>query len=581
MHSFQKKAASSPGSQKTSSNLSVLSNLSAFSKPPVGAAFQRGLDVQPLGGELAAEGIRLSQKGDPEEQEADRVAEQVMQGSILSTPNNPPVKAAEFGCSMGGACAAFSRGGGSPLPDSLQSFYSSRMNHDFSQVRLHTDSRAAAQAQGLNARAFTQGNHIAFANNEYQPGTAAGKRLLAHELAHTVQQRERSSLSPPLIQRDLVEEIGAGYRSMKESAYESIIANVGAAKIEAVNGLRQLAADSLPASLQSVANKVVDVFEGCLDIAISFGYAVLGLVVGLAEGVVGILHGIAKLLYGVIKYVVLTVRALFGDPQALEAYQEEILESLANLPTALKAFFDGWLEKFKKASPERQTLMIGELTGQVLALIGSFGVAAGKAGNIPKLSVPVPATVVTPAGELMTVTAGVSVAVGEPAVAAGMTGVSMAMISNGDGGGAPESSTRKPRPDKSKAQVNYIESKGNVEIRGIVKGKDLGNTPFGQYLADRVLQLVPADKVSRLKNIIYPNITSGRVVNGRPSGLFHTLRNAKQAGMSDAALGPLVRDSYFGSMTNVMAEKLGLAMDWSKVMVMDNGSSFGVIVPFR
>ena len=61
---------------------------------------------------------------------------------------------------------------------------------DFSQVRVHTGGEAAASARAVNARAYTVGSNIVFAEGQYAPGTAAGRRLLAHELAHTVQQSD-------------------------------------------------------------------------------------------------------------------------------------------------------------------------------------------------------------------------------------------------------------------------------------------------------------------------------------------------------------------------------------------------------
>jgi hypothetical protein len=54
---------------------------------------------------------------------------------------------------------------------------------------VHTDSEAAASAHALNARAYTVGQHIAFGHGHYQPHTPVGQYLIAHELAHTVQQR--------------------------------------------------------------------------------------------------------------------------------------------------------------------------------------------------------------------------------------------------------------------------------------------------------------------------------------------------------------------------------------------------------
>jgi len=64
----------------------------------------------------------------------------------------------------------------------------------FSDVRMHTGPRAADLSQSLGARAFTVGNHVAFGAGEYQPGTPVGDALIAHELAHVVQQRDATGL---------------------------------------------------------------------------------------------------------------------------------------------------------------------------------------------------------------------------------------------------------------------------------------------------------------------------------------------------------------------------------------------------
>jgi hypothetical protein len=79
-------------------------------------------------------------------------------------------------------------GGGHSLDSRVQSQMSSAFGHDFSGVRVHTDSRASALSSGLTARAFTIGTDVAFASGEYQPGTPVGDALIAHELAHVVQQ---------------------------------------------------------------------------------------------------------------------------------------------------------------------------------------------------------------------------------------------------------------------------------------------------------------------------------------------------------------------------------------------------------
>lgn len=79
-------------------------------------------------------------------------------------------------------------GNGQPLSSYVRSRMEPSLGMNFSNVRTHTDSTASAISNRVNARAFTVGEHIAFANGEYQPGTMLGDALIAHELAHVVQQ---------------------------------------------------------------------------------------------------------------------------------------------------------------------------------------------------------------------------------------------------------------------------------------------------------------------------------------------------------------------------------------------------------
>ena len=80
------------------------------------------------------------------------------------------------------------RGGGQSLPADVQAHFERRFGHGFGSVRIHTDAHAAGLAGRLQARAFTIGNDIAFANGQYQPHAPEGQHLLAHELTHVVQQ---------------------------------------------------------------------------------------------------------------------------------------------------------------------------------------------------------------------------------------------------------------------------------------------------------------------------------------------------------------------------------------------------------
>jgi hypothetical protein len=75
-----------------------------------------------------------------------------------------------------------------PLDSATRAFFEPRFGHDFGAVRIHRGADADLAAQSVNAAAFTVGRDIVFAESFYEPGTASGRQLLGHELAHTIQQ---------------------------------------------------------------------------------------------------------------------------------------------------------------------------------------------------------------------------------------------------------------------------------------------------------------------------------------------------------------------------------------------------------
>src|SRR5262249_15872570 len=89
-------------------------------------------------------------------------------------------------------------GAGQPLESNTRSRMESAFGHSFSQVRVHTDAHAADLSSNLNARAFTVGADVAFGAGEYRPGTLIGDALLAHELAHVVQQGSGVNSATPM-----------------------------------------------------------------------------------------------------------------------------------------------------------------------------------------------------------------------------------------------------------------------------------------------------------------------------------------------------------------------------------------------
>jgi|GEM_PF-3382163 len=90
-------------------------------------------------------------------------------------------------------------GGGQPLPASVRNFFEPRFGYDFGQVRIHTDGSAVESATSLNAVAYTSGRDIVFAEGQYAPATPDGRRLLGHELTHVVQQER--GFTPATVQR--------------------------------------------------------------------------------------------------------------------------------------------------------------------------------------------------------------------------------------------------------------------------------------------------------------------------------------------------------------------------------------------
>jgi hypothetical protein len=165
----------------------------------------------------------INTPGDEFEQEANRVSEQVMNSSGL------PLGPAK--CSCGGSCPKCMgeehahlqtksisgnttgekvaptsvhdalHSSGSELESTTRTFMEKRFGHNFSQVRVHDGELASQSAAEVNARAYTVGSDLFFGAGEYAPSTSSGRRLIAHELTHVLQQSATSG-PPGLLQRE-------------------------------------------------------------------------------------------------------------------------------------------------------------------------------------------------------------------------------------------------------------------------------------------------------------------------------------------------------------------------------------------
>jgi hypothetical protein len=176
--------------------------------------------------------LTVSQPGDPYEREADQVAEQVLrmpdaaaggvevssatsggvqrlcqeceeqlqrkadaeeETSVVQAEREPGGNLAGDGA-VGAEIAALPHSG-EALPEAARSYFEPRFGRDFGHVRVHRNGSSAALARSLHARAFTVGSDIVFGTGEYAPQTQAGRRLLAHELTHVVQQSAGAGLT--------------------------------------------------------------------------------------------------------------------------------------------------------------------------------------------------------------------------------------------------------------------------------------------------------------------------------------------------------------------------------------------------
>jgi hypothetical protein len=186
--------------------------------------------------------LKISQPEDIYEQEADRVAEKVMRMSVSDDSSMPTISTNEesvdrkcIACKMkekeeekekmnvsrklsstvsnleasdeitNEVVNIHSNSVGFSLDTDTKGFMESRFGYDFSNVRIHADERAARSANLVNALAYTVGNDIVFGEEHHKPSTLEGRRLLAHELTHIVQQNKGLKMMQRQINRELSE----------------------------------------------------------------------------------------------------------------------------------------------------------------------------------------------------------------------------------------------------------------------------------------------------------------------------------------------------------------------------------------
>lgn len=138
------------------------------------------------------------------------------------------------------------RTSGERLPAATQEKMESRLGYKLGSVRLHTGARAAESARQLNARAFTVGNDIVFGAGEYAPTTRYGERLLAHELAHVVQQGPGGTAPPDSTRREGLERAAEQAANAVISSQDRIVGVAGASGVSVLRVRRPRYLDDNP-----------------------------------------------------------------------------------------------------------------------------------------------------------------------------------------------------------------------------------------------------------------------------------------------------------------------------------------------
>ena len=193
-----------PGARQSASP-QAMPDLQRALEDPAQASPAEMLQLQQAAGNRAVSGLiqarlRVGPVGDAYEQEADRMADQVMRSPAPAIQRQAgPEEEEELQAKRRGGGGFFAdeqtrqeiasqQRHGVPLPDDLQAEMEAHFGADFSAVRVHAGPQAAGLNRRLRASAFTHQADIYFDSGLYQPGSGSGKRLLAHELTHVIQQ---------------------------------------------------------------------------------------------------------------------------------------------------------------------------------------------------------------------------------------------------------------------------------------------------------------------------------------------------------------------------------------------------------
>ena len=202
--------------------------------------------------------LAVSLPGDIYEQEADRVSEQMMAPSAEAVPHIQPISRESNEQSASASVDPALAGPGKPLEPAFRQGMEQRFGYDFSRVRVHSGAKAEQSAREVSARAYTVGSDIVFGSGLFAPGTRRGRRLIAHELTHVVQQNkgavalQRQPQDIDTLSHD-IKEMTEDLEKIKKQLSE------GAEDLEIVRWRLALQGKKLPKAATPIANMQADV----------------------------------------------------------------------------------------------------------------------------------------------------------------------------------------------------------------------------------------------------------------------------------------------------------------------------------
>lgn len=176
--------------------------------------------------------LKINTPGDAFEQQAERMAREVVPGSAPGPGASAGQR--EAGMEAPAQVREVLSSSGQPLDAATRGQMEARFGHDFSQVRVHADGKAAESARSINALAYTSGPNIAFAAGRFDTASAAGQRLLAHELTHVVQQTAGGGAGPGaagLVQRNPAPGAPGG-TDLRETASPTLASALGSTTVD-------------------------------------------------------------------------------------------------------------------------------------------------------------------------------------------------------------------------------------------------------------------------------------------------------------------------------------------------------------